>query len=553
MSNPASRWEKFYPSRSIASLGSASLVVGLVGLTLLLATVERVPVVWFDESLVASIAHSLATDGSGVPPVLAPYSDVLPLHLVYGPAFFTLGAWALKLSGFSVLSLRVVSYAGACLLVASASALVRALTASRTAAYVCFALLALSPEVGWRATSGRMDTLAVGLELAGFAALVVALGPGPRRRAAGLCALAGVCWAGAVLTTPRTFPFFAAVALVGPAFLLLARARRRLAVALVWAGAIASALVTAWTLSEGLNPLSWLHVVYANTSASATTTLSGPNEGWVVSFPIFGGGTPLAALVLLAAAVISACFAAVSRRDYRSPEGELRGFAFLVLLVSSLVSLALASTPQHYGIYWALPLLPAALALCWPSLSPDAPAASRRCVAVSLACLAVLYVGIRCVKTAQALDTWRARDATLVESFVASQIPSGSLVYGPAEYYYYAVERSGSVYRYAPGLPYVGEIPGVVLGTRARRDPVLEPLVRRADEQYRPRTYAGVYLIWPDRFRPPGALDGYTLVPLASLTPPPSYLSSFGVNLPASVVYPPTTIYRLDGEGAPQP
>jgi hypothetical protein len=94
-----------------------------------------------------------------------------------------------------------------------------------------------------------------------------------------------------------------------------------------------------------------------------------------------------------------------------------------------------------FAIYFAVPLLAAAVAAF-----PDTTGRRRR---MAMALFVILIAGdatIRLAKYARVAATWAARDPAPLEEFVASNLPPGSVVFGPAFFYFYAVERAGSYY-----------------------------------------------------------------------------------------------------------
>src|SRR4051812_39105250 len=154
-------------SRSIRLFVAPALI--LASIAGFLVTLERSPVAWPDSIIYASIARSLQLGHGGVPTVLrdAPFAAD---HLrFYGPVFFRIAAWLFALFGLGERYVRLISVAGALLIAAGGAGLVRAFGGSRERQAWTAALLLLSPEIGRSATDGRMDTLAVGFEIAALA------------------------------------------------------------------------------------------------------------------------------------------------------------------------------------------------------------------------------------------------------------------------------------------------------------------------------------------------------------------------------------------------
>jgi uncharacterized membrane protein len=136
------------------------LAIGSLAFAIFAMTINRTPLPWIDEVLWASASRST----SGVPTVLAAFSSGR-FDLFYGPVGFKLGDLVFKLFGFSMTGFRSLSLLGAAMVAIGAGALVRNLGGTPTQAAFCFMLMALSPEIGQHATSGRLDTMTVAWNL----------------------------------------------------------------------------------------------------------------------------------------------------------------------------------------------------------------------------------------------------------------------------------------------------------------------------------------------------------------------------------------------------
>jgi hypothetical protein len=215
-----------------------------------------------------------------------------------------------------------------------------------------------------------------------------------------------------------------------------------------------------------------------------------------------------------------------------------------------VISLALIGRPQDYTIFWALPVLPLLVAIT-PRILAESSAGPTRMVAVLWICLAVSFGSIRLVKVLSVLDDWNARDPDVVASFVAESIPAGSRVFGPEEYYFYAVERAGSVYYYAPGVPYVEYTSGVFCSEAAMADPHLRPILDRTSERERERPFHSTYLIWPESDRLPGRFDNLDLAVVARFVPEAPFSSRLGLRINRSLGFPATVIYAVPDGALP--
>ena len=430
---------------------AAPVCLGVFAFLSLLAVIDRVPYVDDDETLWASAAYELMRSGRAVPSVLAEYPEASRFDLFYGPAGFRLGAAAFRIFGFAITSFRILSLFGAVLLAAAGAWLVRVLGGSVVAACVCFALIALSPEVGFRATGGRTDALAVGCLVAGLALSVKGSQVTSGRRYVWSVA-AGAAWSLAVLAAaPRSLPFFAALGVGGAATALLSHEfRRRVLPGLIVGLCVASVGVAAWLAGEGMTPTGWLRYL------SAVSYGDRFNASPLLGGELILNPSPHTLLTPLVLCVIACVliYAFARERGAFTREGDADGcrltFASGVVALNCLFTLALISRHFYYGIYWALPLLPVAVAATSRFIRDRNRrlTAATVLLALSWGGLAAGYVMVRAAKFVEVTATWEARDPRRVERFVRENVPSGSDVYGPQRYFFYAVERAGSSYLY---------------------------------------------------------------------------------------------------------
>src|SRR5579864_6665113 len=140
--------------------------LAILGLLLLLMVLSRSPLPWYDEVLMQSTALSIARGKAAVPSVLGAFPTVRSFGLFFGPVGIALGVADVKLFGVSVVGLRLLGWFGALGVILVSAWVTRRLTSSPIAAAAAAALAAFSQGVGARATSGRLDTITVTLELA---------------------------------------------------------------------------------------------------------------------------------------------------------------------------------------------------------------------------------------------------------------------------------------------------------------------------------------------------------------------------------------------------
>jgi hypothetical protein len=461
-----------------------------------------------------------------------------PAQRFYGPVFLELGAASFWWLGFSIESFRLLSVAGAVLLAAACAYLVCALGGSRNLAAVCFALVALTPEMGSRATCGRMDTLTVGLQVFGLALLVSGLKAGNGIRSWAFCLAAGLAWSAALLSTPRSFPFFAALALTSPVlFVLPGIERRRSFVGLAVAGSVPLVIAAAWAATERMTLLSWVGEIASMSQVdpiNSSPLLMGEGE-W--SFNL----SPLAIQTPLALAVVFLALAWGARRGWKRQAGEnswLLRFVAGCLLVNVFLNCALLARPEAYGIFWAVPLLPVALVATRKVRGGLYGRGATVFLLVVWVGLASSYLLTRTVKYAEVVGSWRARDPRLLEEFVRAHVQPGSRVYGPIHDYFYAVERSGSSYRLVPNR-WFSAPSAETAKEEFGPDPVNEP--DAAPPASAP--FHSTYFIWREQDPLPPRLPAARLVAQFESPPRSSWLS----RLPQVGEYGRTNLYLILG------
>jgi len=508
---------------------------------LMVVAIERSPLVWSDETYIASAAYSVSLGEGGIPTVLPPGRWNRPFPRAYGPVFFRLGALSIQLFGIRPIGVRLVSLAGALILAGSAYMLVRAFGGTQLWAWFAAAIVWLSPELGSSATNGRMDTLAAGFELLGLAVSVKAVGS-PRRRSRIMLTIAtGIAWACAALCTPRTYPFLAAVAVIG-AFIWWRRRHAR-QIAVVWAFAlsqVATGLVC-WLVLDGITQREWLSLLLTSTTTDQFNgPLSATGRVWGIS-----GKTTLIPVAALAA------FAWVWILTVRRKAARLTPLVEATVMVT-VMHAALYAVVFNYtffaGIYFSLPLLATAVATSGVvDLARPRRIGLVACwVAVGTVCLV-----FRTAKLVEVLETWQARDPVPLERFVSAHVPVGSLVFGSDLFYFYAVTRSGSVFRTSTAEPYPGS---PTIGRRPAGVP-------SSNDQLRQGALASErYLLWPvdeATFEFPGNFSCARVGAIARFKPPASS-GNILTRLPLFATfaylhtYPATQLYRLPGTCRPQ-
>lgn len=471
--------------------------LGVILLITAAVTATRSPLVWRDEMSFAPMAYSLLHDGSGLPTVLAedPRRPAASL-LFYGPLFFWISAASFKIFGFSVASFRLVAWVFGVLLALTAAFLVRTLGGSRNWIAATWLLVILTPEFGSNITNGRMDTLAIWLQLLGLACLARSYQTIFETSDATKIAKAswawafgaGLAWAGAALTTPRSLPFFACLSVAALAWLVLQPSTgQQFIKRFSLAGGLTALSVGVWLATQGETFLSWLAHLNAIGRDNRKYALIGgftqirPTVLWVL--------TPMLAVVLLA---IGSRGRALGRREtWRKI--PLVAWLGASLAANALFTFILTARPESYPLYWGLPLLVATLAILAafpatptfaPASQPTQPTWTARAVPFMLVLAACLYGALRAGKMAEVAATWRTRDPQTIEDFARQNISASARVIGPLDYYFYAVTKANATYLFHEPL-YDRLMPAF------ENEP--NPLYPAA----RARQYTGNFLLWP--------------------------------------------------------
>lgn len=369
---------------SRAALAALALVV--LGF---FVTLNRVPILWSDDSLYASITRSVQEYGDGVPLMLRSIPDTQDHVTIYGPVFFKAAAWSYEAFGFSLRSFRLVSLLGAFMIAGAAAAMASTFGLSRAQQVWRAVILLIGPTVGAAATHGRMDSLSVGLSMAGLAVLVAGVAV-PERRTLIRGAAAGVCLVLAALTTPRGVPF-AGTCLLGLGVLIgVTRMDRSLCrMTMATAGAFGAGIL-AWSILAHGEPLGWVRTLMSIVPkvGEEVTFAAGATRDWRLA------ETPWTLLSLIVGFPITVAIVWHLRRIPRDVSPALRHAALLaigVTWVNVAVVLAVTNLTFSFAVFFNAPLLAVAVALPveWFPIS-------RVAVARTLCMVLIVYGGGAC-------------------------------------------------------------------------------------------------------------------------------------------------------------
>ena len=500
-------------TRGIVPLAlGATAVLTVLGFLL---TLDRVPTPWPDSQLYASIARSRQLYGIGVPSVnwFSPLAvDHLPF---YGPVYFDLVAQSYHFFGFSLAASRVAGLFGALVIAIAAALLARSLSRSWTHAVVAVALVLLTPEVGVSATNGTMETLAVGFELMALAVFVRGLVADRDALTHGMAA--GALLTLAMLTTPRTYPFVAAMIVSGVVFSIGQGARPARTQIIAASGALALGLCV-WAVRVHGSPLQWLkYVTYILLREDTDVAwLDTAVRRWSFSW---------SAMITPAWSVAASLVAAARMRD------RAAWFALLTTAMAGGLTFSGMNITWTLGVYFALPFFAVVIALPWELYMP------RRLVIAGVAVLLVPVLAVAALKYARTAATWAARDPEPIGAFVERHVPPGAAVVGPDALYFFAVEGAGARYR----SPFEAS-----MADWARWVPSFDPTAAGAARDVSMTAPAGRFLIWQAGDELPAGYSCAAAHQVGLFTPPPHYLDRLGRwGGVWDTGYPETALYRL--------
>ncbi len=496
-----------------------------------LITIDRTPLPWTDEITYASIARSLQLGEGGAPSTLRDSPNRVDHVAFYGPVFFRAAILSVELMGFSMTAFRVISFIGALLVACAAAILVLAFGERGSRPLWSFTLLLLTPELGYSATGGTMDTLAVGITMLALAVFVRGVLSGVQPTLHG--GVAGILLALGALTTPRALPFVCAFIAAGMVLPVLTSKRTPFIYIPLLAAIVSLAAVLAvWGAYTHGTPITYVsYLAWVATHENTGVT-------WLPTVERVWFFRPWAVVTTLFA-IIGAFVAARSLSSQKVEshrEAVTTTFVLAVGWINLVAGLCGMNFTFVFSMYFAIPLLAILLSLPRRAF----PQVDFRVVGLLIAGLLTCDVGVRAAKYARIAATWGARDPKAIQKFVRDYVPEGSDVVGPSQYYLYAVEGAGS--RYLSDDP---QSPADWARWIRSFDPKLVlPSVHHS-------TITSRFLMWPSHESLP---DGYTCAQehqVASFQPAPSHnlivpnrAGTLGLASSAES-YPPTNLYRL--------
>ena len=414
--------------------------------------------VWGDELYPQSTAWSTVHGGPPTMSVNGLFPQDIPLERFFGPVSFQVAVALIRLFGLNMLIWRAVCFLfGISLVTASAALLLRLSGASHwvvlagaSTVLVVTGYCIISP--------GRWDPVTVGFIFAGITFLFYAAN-GSAARLAFLAALAGVSFGLAAGSTPRALPALAGVvcAVISAACVDTIKMKRILSAGAVAAisGFIADALLLA---PLGMTPWSWLQSVRRLSKGDQLDSSPLLGGAWNPEFSINKAATLVTVFLLISGVLCvwrqrreqGQSGADVERRAYSHGSGYLRSVCSFRLPSSHLCHFLAAVSGG--GIVFL-----------------DSLGVSRRqslpLSIATLVCLELLLPATLEIRRMHAsAKLWQGRDPQIALTQIRSNIPPGSIVFGPSGGFFYPVEETGSRYLYleneiTPGLEFGDETP----------------------------------------------------------------------------------------------
>jgi hypothetical protein len=456
------------------------LALTIAGLLPLLIALDRTPIPWTDEVLWASTSVSLMKGHPAAPAILGAFPETGRFDLFYGPVGFRLGSIWMRYMGVSATSWRMLSFLGGLLTVVLGGLLIIGLGGSWELAAIAMFLIGLSPSIGQRINSGRLDTVTAALELGALLSFILGM-----RRNTPYTVLSwvagGLALAMAVLSTPRALPFCMAVAFA-TIVLLIVSWRKPIAIGFALSAAVVLAVTSAWTYSQGLNPLSWLN--YIRTVSHGDTGNVSPLLGgaWNAGYAVYPPEllTPIVIVIIASGLLWSWTKIRKTSRE-RSPYFDPIVFVGVTGGINMLLTFALLSRALDYEVFYVFPVLVVLLILSMHLSRVPCCIGAKRVVLMSLVFLAAISLGIRGLKLLEVYQSWSARNPEMISSFVKTNVPVDAIVFGEEACYYWAVYQSGSKYLWLDERT----TPGLASHSVSARDQLLHPSAS-----------APVYLLW---------------------------------------------------------
>jgi len=519
--------------RCITSESSACVVIILltmISLLPLLVALDRTPLPWIDEVLWASTSISVMNGHSATPAVLQAFHNTGRFDLFYGPVAIRLGVAWLKLLGVSMWKWRLLCFTGGLFVIVLAGTLVNALGGSRFLTVTAICLVAFSTPMGSAINSGRLDTIAVALQLCGLTCLVLSV----QRKGFARCVLsiaAGVAIAAALLSTPRSLTFCMGLACGGVGLLYFIGLKDCLQ-ALLPATTVAITATSVWTCTEDLSPWRWLRLVSRASVGDPdnVSPLLGGDWGFKEAFFLPAFATIV--LLVFVACCLGWLWLQKQTRDRTATTSPELVFVLIVGLANAALTIALLSRALSYEVFFVVPLVCGLLVLSAKFLGSTTPVATSRIVLSAWILFALVGIAVRTIKLVDVYADWSSRDPQPLRVLISNNIPAGSLVLGLDPVYFWAVQESNARYLWIKEVT----TPGLNSGGGFDPQSTLQELDR-----------SRAFLLWKDNEPLPSAFSSLIGKPTVTVRMETSEAGVMHSLRPRSMTasYPPAHLYSL--------
>ncbi len=430
------------------------------------ALVEGREPVWGDELYPQSTAWSIVHGRPANLSVDGLFAHDIPLVRFFGPVSFRVAAAWIRLFGLSVLPWRALCFLFGISLITVSSALLLRLSGAGHWVVLGGASTVLISTAYCILLPGRWDPVTVGLIFAGILFLLHAVSGSAARLALLACA-AGILFGLAAGSTPRALPPLTGVAcgVISAACVDADRRSRFLG-----AGAVAafSSLVTNALLLAPLGMTPWSWVQFVRSASKGDQIDSSPLLGgqWNLELPTHKTVALLTGFLLVSGFLC----AWAQRRGWGGERKTLRVALAVTALANLALSAVLLSRFLGYAIFWLPFLVMASFSwIGWESLRSRT---LRSLIAASVCLELLLPASLEIRRMHTGVKLWKGRDPQILLTRIRSNIPRGSIVFGPIGGSFFPVEQSGSRY-----LDLDNDVtPGLAAGddTAAYRDRALD-------------------------------------------------------------------------------
>jgi hypothetical protein len=288
-----------------------------------------------------------------------------------------------------------------------------------------------------------------------------------------------------------------------------------------------------------MSPFSWLRFIGTASQGDKINVSPLLHGTWHIfdgpRIPLVSGLLVILVMLLVFAATLAATCAA-TLIGHRAPETEGRDFnsglrlAAITVLINYVALFVMISRFWDYEIFVVPLVVPVLTALTARILRDRGPLILQRVVLASWLILAIFLTAVRAGKVVAWATSYRERSPQPLQDFVSQKVPGGSRVFGPEDYYFYAVEGAGSHYLFVHPI-----VPTALLSKLDHKIVWQEQLA----------TGQAAYLMWPSDEALPHGLAPTNLALLGTFTESRGGEASGWRKAGWVSGYPPTRLYRV--------